>query len=241
MHFGSDAVAVYEVVCKETATAVDAAMLAKMKAANELRLKEIDDAIKDAIENEGDMEVRDATMAKAQILARTADKATAVAAYDEAEKYFPLSSLPLSAVASQTGLIHSNLSLIRLPKTTSGQKLDCRMDLMRIGMFWADIPMTEAHVKVCKEVVFLSCRCMRVFYACISIDADTYMFGHSWLRRGGTGKDETSSRCIRQLTSCRSATSRRLPPCCSILFLHLLPLSYTRTNRYTFSKIALHH
>ena len=89
MHFGSDSVAVYEVVCKETATAVDAALLAKMKAANELRLKEIDDAIKDAIENEGDMEVRDATMAKAQILARTADKATAVAAYDEAEKYFP--------------------------------------------------------------------------------------------------------------------------------------------------------
>lgn len=41
------------------------------------------------------------------------------------------------------------------------------MDLMRIGMFWADIPMTEAHVKVCKEVVFLSCRCMHVFYACI--------------------------------------------------------------------------
>ena len=105
---------------------MDGKLLAKMKAANETRLKEIDDAIKDAIENEGDMEVRDATMAKAQILARTADKSTAIAGYEEAEK---------------------------LPKTTSGQKLDCRFHLMRIGMFWGDIPMVESHVKVCQEVV----------------------------------------------------------------------------------------
>jgi len=121
-----NSVAVYEVVCKETSTPVDGKLLAKMKAANETRLKEIDDAIKDAIENEGDMEVRDATMAKAQILARTADKSTAIAGYEEAEK---------------------------LPKTTSGQKLDCRFHLMRIGMFWGDIPMVESHVKVCQEVV----------------------------------------------------------------------------------------
>jgi len=121
-----NAVAVYEVTCKETSTGVDSALLKKMKAANEARLKEIDDAIKDAIENEGDLEVRDATIAKAQILARTADKAAAIVGYEEAEK---------------------------LPKTTSGQKLDCRFHLMRIGMFWADIPMVEKHVKVCKEVV----------------------------------------------------------------------------------------
>ena len=82
----ADSVAVYEVVCKETSTGVDSGLLARMKAANEARLKEIEDAIKDAIENEGDMEVRDATMAKAQILARTADKATAIAGYEEAEK-----------------------------------------------------------------------------------------------------------------------------------------------------------
>lgn len=78
--------AVYEVTCKETSTGVDSALLKKMKAANEARLKEIDDAIKDAIENEGDLEVRDATIAKAQILARTADKAAAIVGYEEAEK-----------------------------------------------------------------------------------------------------------------------------------------------------------
>ena len=53
---------------------MDTALLAKMKAANEARLKDIEDAIKDAVENEGDMEVRDASMAKAQVLARTADR-----------------------------------------------------------------------------------------------------------------------------------------------------------------------
>jgi len=57
-----------------------------MKAVNEARLKEIDEAIKDALENEGDLEVRDATIAKAQILARTADKATAISGYEEAEQ-----------------------------------------------------------------------------------------------------------------------------------------------------------
>lgn len=81
----ADSVAVYEIACKETSTAVDKTLLVKMKTANEARLKEIDDAIKDAIENEGDMEVRDATMAKAQVLARTANKAAAIAGYEEAE------------------------------------------------------------------------------------------------------------------------------------------------------------
>ena len=121
-----NAVAVYEAVCQETSTAVDGVLLAKMKAANKARLQEIDDAIKDAMENEGDMEVRDATMAKAQVLARTADKAAAITGYETAEA---------------------------LPKTTSGQKLDCRFHLMRVGMFWGDIPMVESHVTVCREVV----------------------------------------------------------------------------------------
>ena len=82
----ADAVAAYEVTCKETSTGVDSALLDKMKAVNEARLKEIDEAIKDALENEGDLEVRDATIAKAQILARTADKATAISGYEEAEQ-----------------------------------------------------------------------------------------------------------------------------------------------------------
>jgi len=92
---------VSEIVCKETSTAVDTTLLAKMKASNEARLKEIDDAIKDAIENEGDMEVRDATMAKAQVLARTADKAAAIAGYGEAEGWVssPVLGVPLPVPA----------------------------------------------------------------------------------------------------------------------------------------------
>ena len=82
--------------------------------------------MEDRVKNEGDMEVRDATMAKAQVLARTADKAAAITGYETAEA---------------------------LPKTTSGQKLDCRFHLMRVGMFWGDIPMVESHVTVCREVV----------------------------------------------------------------------------------------
>ncbi|EKX50382.1 26S proteasome regulatory complex, subunit RPN7 [Guillardia theta CCMP2712] len=121
-----NSVAVYEITCQETGRKIDSSLVAKMKAENERRLKEVDDAIKDAQENEGDMEVRDGMMAKAQVLARTATKELAANAYDEAEK---------------------------LPKTTSGQKLDVRFHLMRIGMFWGDIYMVETHVKVCKELV----------------------------------------------------------------------------------------
>eukprot|EP00960_Hanusia_phi_P037778 753108-Hanusia_phi.AAC.6 len=102
-----NAVAVYEITCQETGRKIDSSLVAKMKAENERRLKEVsifagtvvimsssckvEDAIKDAQENEGDMEVRDGMMAKAQVLARTATKELAANAYDEAEKYAILS------------------------------------------------------------------------------------------------------------------------------------------------------
>ena len=85
----------------------------------------MDDAIKDAQENEGDMEVRDGMMAKAQVLARTATKELAANAYDEAEKYAQRSGFVVFRCLTWNH---------RLPKTTSGQKLDVRFHLMRIGM-----------------------------------------------------------------------------------------------------------
>jgi 26S proteasome regulatory subunit N7 len=121
-----NAVAVYEVTCKEAGIAVDAALVEKMKAEIATKLKEVDDAIQDAKENEGDMEVRDGLMAKAQILARTADKETAKAAYAEA---------------------------VALPKTTSSQKLDVEFHLMRLGLFWNDIPMLDAHVQASQVLI----------------------------------------------------------------------------------------
>jgi len=121
-----NAVAVYEAACKDAGLPQDAKLLEQMRADVASRIKEVDDAIKDAKENEGDMEVRDGMMAKAQILARTSDKDTAVAAYAEAAA---------------------------LPKTTSSQKLDIEFHLMRLGLFWNDIPMLDAHVQASQTLV----------------------------------------------------------------------------------------
>jgi 26S proteasome regulatory subunit N7 len=119
---------------------------------------QIDAAIEEAKESEGDSEVREGMMAKAQLLARTATKEAAVKAYAAADE---------------------------LPKTTSGQKLDIELNLIRIGMhtprpglgssprcpprccaaraqltparpagmFWSDIPLVDAHVKTAQILV----------------------------------------------------------------------------------------
>ena len=52
-----------------------------MKAANKARPQEIDGAIKDAMENEGDMEVRD-DHGQGTGSARIADKAAAITGYE---------------------------------------------------------------------------------------------------------------------------------------------------------------
>ena len=115
-----NAVAVYEAACKDAGIAIDKALIEKMKADTAAKLKEVEDAIHEARETEGDLEVREGLMAKAQILARTSDKEVAKAAYAEA---------------------------MALPKTTSSQKLDIEFHLMRLGLFWNDIPMVDAHVQ----------------------------------------------------------------------------------------------
>eukprot|EP00290_Baffinella_frigidus_P014157 CAMPEP_0180142548 /NCGR_PEP_ID=MMETSP0986-20121125/15646_1 /TAXON_ID=697907 /ORGANISM="non described non described, Strain CCMP2293" /LENGTH=408 /DNA_ID=CAMNT_0022085767 /DNA_START=20 /DNA_END=1246 /DNA_ORIENTATION=+ len=121
-----NAVAVYEAVCKEIGNAPDAAILKKMNAEIAAKIAEMDAAIAEAKDLEGDSEVREGMMAKAQILARTDSKEVAVKAYAEAEA---------------------------LPKTTSGQRLDIELNLIRIGMFWSDIPLVDKHVKAAQILV----------------------------------------------------------------------------------------
>lgn len=60
----------YEKIAPELGWNVDADRLAAMKAANEKALGELNDRIKDAEENLGDVEVRDAWAAKAEYLCK---------------------------------------------------------------------------------------------------------------------------------------------------------------------------
>ena len=56
----------YEEVCASLAWPLDSALLNSMKLANEVKLKQIDDSIADAEKNQGEMEVRDFLLKKAE-------------------------------------------------------------------------------------------------------------------------------------------------------------------------------
>ena len=56
----------YEEVCTSLGLKVDDGLLATMKVANETKLKEIDASIADAEKNQGEMEVRDFQLKKAE-------------------------------------------------------------------------------------------------------------------------------------------------------------------------------
>ena len=64
----------YEEVCAELKWDVDSELLATMRANNEKRVKELDDAIEDAEQNLGDIDVRDTILAKAEYLASIGEK-----------------------------------------------------------------------------------------------------------------------------------------------------------------------
>ena len=64
----------YEEVCHDLGWKVDDKLLATMKAANETKLKQLDEAIEDAEKNLGETEIRDAMLSKAEFLSRIGDK-----------------------------------------------------------------------------------------------------------------------------------------------------------------------
>ncbi len=64
----------YSSLCSETGRPLDPALLQELEAANSAELARLEEAIKDAQENLGDTELKDALMARAEYLCRTGDK-----------------------------------------------------------------------------------------------------------------------------------------------------------------------
>lgn len=100
----SDASPLYEITCADLGWQPDATKLASMRAANDARVKELDAAIDDAKENAGDVEVRDAELARANYLCDIGDRARAARAFEEAS----------SKTAGAGPKLDAALSLIRL-------------------------------------------------------------------------------------------------------------------------------
>lgn len=56
----------YEDLCKDLGWKLDEELLARMKEENEKKLKELDDSFEDAEKNQGEIEVRDTLLKKAE-------------------------------------------------------------------------------------------------------------------------------------------------------------------------------
>eukprot|EP00887_Chlorella_sp_A99_P003104 scaffold9.g3104.t1 len=116
---------VYEAVTEELGIAPDAAALAALRAANAKRLEELEARIKDAEENEGEMEVRDALQAKADYLASIMDVQAAAEAFTAAE-------------AKTAGV---------------GPKLDLAFSQLRLELALSDWEAVQQGVERCKGLV----------------------------------------------------------------------------------------
>lgn len=68
----------YDELCKELEWKTDQALLKKMKAANEAKLKELDAAIEDAEKNLGESEIRENMLKKAEYLCSIGDKVSII-------------------------------------------------------------------------------------------------------------------------------------------------------------------
>lgn len=100
----------YEEVCRDLEWPVDTALMEKMRACNREQLKVLDDAIEDAEQNLGEMEVREANLKKSEHLCRIGDKEGSISAFRKTYE-----------------------------KTVSlGHRLDIVFHNIRIGLFYMD-------------------------------------------------------------------------------------------------------
>lgn len=108
----------YKFLCDEYKWKFDQGLHGTMAAANAKEVTRLDAAIKDAVENFGETEIREANLAKADFLCMIGDKDAAVAQYK-----------------------------VTLEKTVSlGQKLDIVLTLIRLGFFYTDQELTKANL-----------------------------------------------------------------------------------------------
>jgi 26S proteasome regulatory subunit N7 len=116
----------YEILCAKYGWMVDDALLAKMNEANEIEKTSLTEKLKDAEENQGEMEVLDALFDIAQMYARIGAKQEAYGAYDV---------------------------IINMPKVSSGKKIDASMHKLRVSLFFMDLETTRTLMIDAKKLV----------------------------------------------------------------------------------------
>lgn len=115
----------YEELCKDLKWPVDSALLNKLKEENKTELTRLDDVIKDAEENLGESEVRDAWLAKAEYLCKIGNKDESVSAFRKTYE-----------------------------KTVAiGHKMDIVFHLIRIGIFYLDNDLITRNIEKAQTLI----------------------------------------------------------------------------------------
>ncbi|KAK7476519.1 hypothetical protein BaRGS_00032267 [Batillaria attramentaria] len=115
----------YEEVCHDLGWKVDDKLLEKMKAANEEKLKQLDEALEDAEKNLGETEIRDAMLAKAEHYSRIGDKAAALTQFRKT-----------------------------YDKTVAlGYRLDLVFHLIRLGLFYMDHDLINKNLEKAQTLI----------------------------------------------------------------------------------------
>jgi len=115
----------YEETVKDLGWAKDEALLKKMKDANTEKIKQLDEAIGDAVKNLGETEIRDSMLAKAEYLCQIGDKANALTEFRKTyEKTVAL-----------------------------GYRLDIVFHLIRIGLFYSDHDLITTNLEKAQSLI----------------------------------------------------------------------------------------
>jgi len=115
----------YEDTCNEMSWPIDRVKLQKMKDENKKKLSELEEKIEDAEKNQGETEIRDAMLAKAEFLCKIGEKDDALTAFR-----------------------------LTFEKTVSlGMKLDLIFHQIRIGLFYMDHDLITRNLEKAQELI----------------------------------------------------------------------------------------
>lgn len=115
----------YELLCKDVGWVIEPVFLKMIKAKNQEKIKQLDEAIEDAEKNLGEMEVREAYLRKAEYYSRIGDKDNAVSTFRQT-----------------------------YDKTVSlGHRLDIIFHLIRIGLFFMDHDLITRNIEKAKTLI----------------------------------------------------------------------------------------
>lgn len=115
----------YKMVCETLKWPINEELYEKMKKKNDEKIKEFDFAIEDAEKNLGEMEVREANLAKAEYYSMIGDKENTMSAFRKT-----------------------------YDKTVSlGHRLDLLFHIIRIGLFYLDHKLISINIEKAKELI----------------------------------------------------------------------------------------